>query len=315
MSSVQPNTHATDRPFTAATLLVFAALIMGIQDGGIKYLAADWSIWQFSLLRAFFALPVLFITTRLIGGASRMVPVKWSAVLARTACMVVALFFFFGSLATLSFAQAAAGLYTAPLFVAMLSHLLLRERVGPRRLVAIIGGFAGAMLILQPDLTAVGLLTFLPVGAGAFYALGLIVTRRMCVQESAFTLATGTQAAYGLAGLVGSVWLMLTPAPLSAVEQLPFVFQPWIPLTAMTLAIVAVVSALNVAGHTGMARAYQTAEASFLAPFDYTYLVFATLLGALFWSEAITPITIIGILMIAGGGGYVAWRERHGKDA
>lgn len=311
MTSVSKLPPAVDRPVAAVSLLIFSTFLLSIQDAGMKIFSAEMSLWQFALLRAVFGLPILVLATRLIGARARLIPIRWHAVAIRTGFILLALICFFSALSKLGLAQAAAGLYTAPLFVGIFSHLLLREKVGPRRVAAIIAGFAGVMLILRPDAGATGLISLLPVGAGALYALALISTRWLCAGESPFALAAATQVAFGLAGLIGSAWLVLAPPSAEIAAAVPALFRPWIDPGATGLWAIVAIAVLNVVAHTGSARAYQTAEASFLAPFDYGYLVFATLWGVLYWGEAVSAPMVLGMAMIAGGGAYVAWRERR----
>ena len=70
-------------------------------------------------------------------------------------------------------------------------------------------------------------------------------------------------------------------------------------------------SIINVTSNISLARAYQSAEASWLAPFDYSYIVFATFWGYVFWAHVPDALTVLGMALIAGAGGYVAWRERQ----
>ncbi len=72
-------------------------------------------------------------------------------------------------------------------------------------------------------------------------------------------------------------------------------------------------SCLNLTANIGLTRAYQSAESSWLAPFDYSYLVFATFWGMVMWGEIPDIQSFIGMSIIAAAGSYVAWRERREK--
>lgn len=260
-------------------------------------------------MRALIALPLLWLATRLVGGGSTIWPQNVYAVGVRTVCMLCALTFFFSSISVFGIAYAAAGLYTAPLFIAVFSHFCLDEQVGPRRALAIVLGFIGALLVLQPQGGKLSILHLLPILAGAAYAMGLMATRRLCAAESAFTLTAGTQAAYAVAGVLGCWWLAAMPPSEALSGSVPFLFHAWAQPEADVIAIVVLTGLLNVLAHTGMSRAYQQAETSFLAPFDYSYLAFATLWGILVWEEKITAWGFAGIALIAVAGVYIAWRE------
>jgi drug/metabolite transporter (DMT)-like permease len=139
----------------------------------------------------------------------------------------------------------------------------------------------------------------------------MVATRHLCKGESAWTLTAVNQAGYLLLGLAGLVVLGIFPASDELEQSLPFFFDAWKPLTLVTVGIVAVIGAMNVIGHTAVGRAYQTAEASFLAPFDYSYLAFACLWSVLVWSDKLTAGNLLGMALIAGAGIFIAWRRRQ----
>ncbi|MDH5557541.1 MAG: DMT family transporter, partial [Alphaproteobacteria bacterium] len=184
-----------------------------------------------------------------------------------------------------------------------------REHLGPRRMVAIAAGLTGTLLILRPGTDNFALVGLMPVGAGLCYAGQILVTRKLCRAESPVTLALGvaiTFLVFGLGGLVIFSWA--DPGAL-AVEW-PYLFTGWHEPALWVLAIVVVSSVLNLTANIGLAKAYQSAEASWLAPFDYSYMIFATFWGFVFWGDIPDILTFTGMAMIATAGAFVTWRER-----
>ncbi len=100
-----------------------------------------------------------------------------------------------------------------------------------------------------------------------------------------------------------------TPTSLS--EPWPYLFTGWHPLEYWVLGLIAVCSLINMISNLGLAKAYQSAEASWLAPFDYSYLIFATFWGYIFWRDVPDGLTFLGMALIAGSGSFVAWRDRQ----
>ena len=301
-SSAKPN-------LVAAAVLVCAVFLLSTQDMLFKLFSDQISLWQFVAVRALAALPMIALFVSLRRSWPSMRPLSLRAMLLRSSLMLVALTCFFTSLTMLTMAEAAAGLYTSPLFVAMLAPLLLQERVGPRRIIAIAAGFIGTMLILRPNLDQMGVQFFLPVAAGAFYGMALIVTRKLCAREHPLALASFHQAGYLLMGSTGIVVLTLNAPEPASVAALPFLLQGWVAISMPVLAIIVLIGSVNVVGHTGMTYAYQNAEASFLAPFDYSYLVFAGLWSLAIWQDPLGPIDFLGMALIAGAGIFISWRR------
>ena len=232
----------------------------------------------------------------------------------RSLLLVSAMVCLFGGIPFLELAEIAAGLYVFPLFVAVLSALLLGERVGPRRVLAILAGFGGTLLILKPGTDAFRLVSLMPVGAGLCYAGTVITTRRLCRQESPLTLAFGVGVTLVTVGALG-VLIFSTLSPGAWARDWPYLFTGWHWIDPWVLGLIAVCSCLNLVSNIGLAKAYQSAEASWLAPFDYSYLIFATFWGFVFWRHVPDGLTFTGMAMIAGAGAFVAWRERRERRA
>ena len=303
-----------DRPALAATLMVGALALLGLQDSLIKLTSSSVSLWQFQLLRSGINLSLLLVFSYFVWGLHNLVPKRLWAVALRSTCQVGAMFFFFAGIPFLSLTEIAAGLYVFPLFIAVLSTIVLGERVGPRRIFAILTGFTGAVLILKPGTASFQPYALLPVGAGLFYAATILITRKLCREESPVALSFGVSIAFvslGILGLLITTGLAVFELAPDMAVQWPYLFTGWHPLEGTVLAIIAACSCLNVTANIGLSKAYQSAESSWLAPFDYSYLIFATFWGIVMWNDVPDQWSFTGMAMIAGAGIYVAWRERQ----
>ena len=302
-----------DNPALAASLMVSALCLLALQDSLVKLASADISLWQFQFMRAGFNLAMLLVLARFMwGGASPRPRRLWTVVL-RSSLLLGAMICFFGAIPFLSLSQVAAGLYVFPLFVTVLSAIVLREKVGPRRIFAVLIGFGGTLLILKPASDAFQWVSLAPVLAGLFYAATVLTTRKLCREESPATLALGVSLAFILIGILGIAVLEIF-RPVKLAQDWPYLFVGWNPLSWPIVGIIVACSMLNLTANIGLAKAYQSAESSWLAPFDYTYLIFATFWGIVMWADIPDMMSITGMVLIAASGCYVAWRERMEKN-
>lgn len=299
-----------DRPAFAVGILVTALFFLGFQDTLIKLTSGEVSLWQFQAIRSSLNLSILILVSCIVWGLSWPRPKRVWAVALRSLLLVGAMIFLFAGIPVLTLAQIASGLYTFPLFVALLSFFLLGEQVGPRRIIAIVLGFVGTLLIMKPGTDDFTPLSLLPVAAGLCYAGTVIITRRLCRYESPVTLLLGVAICFVPISISGTLFFTPEPFP-SLAASWPYLFTGWHPIELSLWAIIALCSVINVFSNMGLAKAYQSAEASWLAPFDYSYLVFATFWGFVFWGHMPDGMTFAGMALIAGAGGFTAWRERR----
>lgn len=297
----------------AAGLMLFALFTLGFQDALVRIAAPETSIWMFQLIRATGNLVLILVVSRLIWGGMPRRPVRLWAVTVRSLCMLCALLFFFGGIQHLTLAEMAAGLYTFPIFVTLLSAFVMRERVGLQRIGAVAIGAAGAALILQPGSDDFTVIKLMPIGAGCAYAGVVILTRRWCRQESPLTLATGVAVCFWLAGLIGVVGLSAFPLPDGITAALPYLATGWVEPIWMVIGLCLACSVLNLVSNVALAKAYQSAESSWLAPFDYSYLIFATFWGWVFFADLLNLSMVLGMMLITSAGLFTAWRENRLK--
>ncbi|MEL0141792.1 MAG: DMT family transporter, partial [Alphaproteobacteria bacterium] len=215
----------------------------------------------------------------LSGGVQLIYPQRRLAVAARSLVMVFCMFCFFSASPFLSVAQMAAGLYTYPLFVSLLATPLLGETVGKWRIGALIIGATGALFMLNPLAETFSLAQLLPIAAGFFYACNIIILRRYCREETPLALTFANGMMFFLSGLAGSLILSIAPLSPDLQTAMPFVAIGWPAIGLSVIGFAALCSILNLFGNLGLTRAYQTADSSWLAPLDFSYLLFAAIWG------------------------------------
>ncbi|MFD1911356.1 DMT family transporter [Halodurantibacterium flavum] len=295
-----------NRVLAAAGLVCLGCLIIGFTDNYVRVIAAEAGIWQFHLIRSLMALPIMALVARMMGQG--LWPRRVRPVLLRSLFAASSMFIYFGCLALMPIGEVVAGLYTAPIFVLLISALVYGERIGPWRIFGVILGFAGILIILRVDQVALSPLSLMPVLAGFLYAIGNIGTRRWCAGEGALTLNAGFFLFMGIGGAIGAMVLGILPV---AAPDGPegFVLRGWVMPSATFFFWTFVQAVGSLVGVALVIRGYQIAEASYVAVFENALLVFAVFWALVLWGEVPSLSALIGMAAIAGAGTLIALRR------
>jgi S-adenosylmethionine uptake transporter len=291
-------TAPLEQPQKAITLMILGMLILPGMDAIAKWLSSSISTGQVVCYR--FLLQALFLLPFFWSVRGRIPLTDIPLHVARGALMIVGTFAFFTALKYLPIADAIAIFFVAPLILTLLATLFLGEKIGWRRLLAIIVGFAGALIVIRPNFEVFGWPALLPLVAAAAFSVYLILTRRLSQRETPIRM----QFFSGLfGGLIATLALGFGDRigwPLFATVA-PTQFE-WFLLFALAL--------ISTVGHLLVVHAFQRAPAGLLAPFQYTEIIGATLLGVLFFGDFPDALTWLGVGIIVGSGLYVFHRER-----
>ncbi len=212
----------------------------------------------------------------------------------RSGLLFAATLLFFTALSLMEFAEAVALLQTAPLIITALAALVLGEAVGIRRWSGVCIGLIGALIIVRPGLGVFQPAALLPLGAAVCMASYQVATRMLSTADSIWTTLLYTA---GVGTLIASAAVPLFWTPPSLTE-------------ALLMAVIGVIAGF---GHLALVYGLSQASASMLAPFNYTALVWATLLGFVFFAELPDAMTLAGAAIVVGAGLYVWHRERVRK--
>ena len=296
-----------NRTLAAAMAILGYAVLIGFMDNFVRVIAAEGGLWQFHFLRSCMAAAVFGLAA--LPFSLRLRPRNVRAVVLRSAVHAGAMLIYFGCLAFLTVAQTAAGLFTAPIFVLLMSRFLFGHPLGPVRIVAVLVGFVGVLMVLSPGSQApLGWASLLPVVAGALYALGNMATREWCAEESAATLTLGFFVTLGVCGLVGLVVLGLWQ-PLAAPGTDGFILRGWIWPSQSFVFWTSVQAVGSMLGVGLMVRGYQLAEASRVSIFEYLVLPVSALWSFTLWGESITLMAALGMGLIVAAGTMIVLRK------
>src|ERR1051325_1759034 len=259
-----------------ATAMVIAVGALSLMDACMKILSPHYSPMQIAGMRGLVVLPVVVPWVWLSGGFGQLLRVRFRLHLLRGALGIMMLVTFAYALRALPLSEAYAIFFVAPLIITALASPILGEQVGKQRWIAISFGFAGALIVLRP--TSAGALT-LPGLAILICALGYASS---AITVRVLSRTDSTQS------LV--FWLMLLVAVGGTLLALPS-WRPIQPAHWFALGGIAVAGSI---GQWGVTEAFRHGQASFVAPFEYTALVWGVSLAWTFWRSLSGPATFAG---------------------
>jgi drug/metabolite transporter (DMT)-like permease len=296
------------KPMAAALCMVGSMILLGFVDNFVATIAAQVSVWQFLAVRATMAVPLIYVLSLL--GLGTMRPKRWWAVTLRSALTAIGLMLYFGSLAFLPIAQSLAGLFTSPIFVLLMTVLVLKQRIGIWRVIAVAIGFAGILLVLGIQQGAPGWVILMPVAGGLFYAAGSLATRVLCAEESTLSMLSGIMIVQSVIGVLALVMLAIW-SPVVPEGADGFLLRGWVWPIAPVFPYIVMQAVISVFGVFLLIRAYQWGEASQVSVLEYSIMIFGPFFGWLLMGQTITPTMMAGIALIMVAGGIIAVRSKE----
>lgn len=277
-----------------AVLMMASMSAFTINDAFVKLLGDDLPFFQFLLLRTIGA-TVLILALAYRAGAL-VLPEKsrdrWLIAL-RSPAEMAAAYFFLTALIHMPIANVTAILQVLPLTVALGAALFLGERVGWRRFVAIGIGFVGVYLIVRPGADGFSIYSVYALLAVLAVTVRDLAARRLSPSVSSLTVAAAavlTILAFAVVGAANTVWK-------------PMASEDWLWLAGSIVTIIG--------GYLFSVSAMRVGEIGFVAPFRYTSLLVALVVGLVVFGEWPDQVTLIGATIVVATGLFTLWRERR----
>ena len=281
---------STDRPVLGIALMLAGIAGFSVMDATIKWLTADYPVTEVVALRSWFGLPLLCVFALYQEGLQGLRTRRPLVHIGRYLLVLALSFSFFWALSQMKLVDAIAITFAAPIFITALSVPLLKEAVGLHRWVAIGIGFSGVLIMLRPGMGVFQWAAVVVIGSALVYSLLMITTRAFKATESTAALMLYPQLGMSLTGIVLAPFIWVTPS-------------------LSDLGLFALAGTFGSVGVMCLTHAFRLAPAAVVSPFEYSALIWATLLGYLLWGELPDGYTLIGASVVISSGLYIIYRE------
>ena len=274
----------------AVILNISAWMLLPFMDGLAKFLSQDIHFLQVVWGRYFFMAFFCISITYLFFNKHLKFPKGIKIQILRSFFLFFSTLFFFYAISIISLAEALTLAFISPIIATILSFLILKEKVGLRRWIAVISGFIGVLFVIRPGFNEINLATIAAVGAGICYAFYVISTRKLSSIDSPLMTLIFT-------GLTGAIVISLI---------VPY-FWTWLTLSQWMLLIS--LAAIGTMAHLLLILSLTLAEASKLAPLAYSEIIMNVIIGYYFFGDFPNQWIWIGLTIIIASGVYISLRE------
>ena len=291
-------------------LILLGMLVFSVQDSIMKYIYSFVSLYEVYLIRTL----VSFIIIILLLKITRKPIVFKTRYPILTFCRVVLFFFgfssFYISLTVLPLVTATALFFVTPFLITIFAKFFLKEQIGPRRWSAVIIGFIGVYVILNPNFDNFDYMSLTPILCAFCYSLSMIIIKITSEKDSVYT-QTFT---FYIGAIIISVIFYFTfgDGQYNTIDHpaSQFIFREWFTNLENSMLLMIATGFTASVAFLLLFSAYRIASPAVVSPFEYSILVWSSLSGWFFFNEIPDLKTIIGIILIVCGGIYIFIREK-----
>lgn len=298
-----------DTTFKGILIVMAGMAVFSIQDIIIRTLSGEYSVLEIMFFRSIIALGPMLLMVHMSGGLSTLKTSQPVLMTLRGTLQMLSYVTFYLALAAMPLADATAMFFVSPLIVTVLSTFFLEEKVGIRRVVGVLLGFSGVLIIVQPGTGAFGFEALLPLGAALTYASSVIFTRRLGKTHSGASMAFHAMLVFLVVSSVAGAILGDGSFAREDNPSISFLLRGWHMPAITDFMMLAALGLIAACGFYCLSQAYRLGEASAVAPFEYIAMPLAVFWGFVIWREVPEWTTVAGIVLIVGSGLYILHRE------
>lgn len=302
------------RPLRGILYLCLGVFFFSLHDVAVKWVSGVYPLAEVLAIRSATAVPFFLVLVHLNAGLRALASSRLGLILVRAVLLLIGYLAYYLGFAALPFTDAVALYMSVPLIIVALSGPFLGERIGWLSWLAVIAGFAGVLVMLQPGSGVFEPAALLILFCACLYSIAMVITRGLSATAPASVMAFYNTLFFLLAatgiGLVQTRWGLGTWEH----PSLAFLTRPWVWPSAHDLAIMVGCGLMAFGGIAGLTYAYREADANQVASFEYTALIWAPVWGFLIWQEVPGAATIAGAVLIVGAGLVALLAGRRGSS-
>ena len=291
-------------------LILLAMMVFSVQDGIMKYIFSFVSLYEVYLIRTVVSFALILFYLKL---NKKPIVFKTQYPLL-TFCRVILFFFgfssFYISLTVLPLGFATALFFVTPFLITIFAHFFLKEEIGIRRWSAVVVGFIGVYITLNPDFNNFNYLSLLPILCAFCYSLSMIIIKKTSEKDSVYTQ---TFTFYFGAIIFSTIFYFLIGDGQYNTSDHPasqFIFREWFVDLESSILFMATTGLTATVAFLLLFTAYSIASPAVVSPFEYSILLWSPLIGWIYFNEIPSLNTVIGILIIVSSGIYIFMREK-----
>jgi len=291
-------------------LILLGMLIFSVQDSIMKYIYNFVSLYEVYLIRTLVSFVVILLFLKI---AKKPIIFKTQYPLL-TYCRVILFFFgfssFYISLTVMPLVTATALFFVTPFLITIFAKFFLKEQIGPRRWLAVIIGFVGVYIILNPNFSNFDYLSLTPIFCAFCYSLSMIIIKKTSEKDSVYTQ---TFTFYFGAIIISLIFYFIIGDGQYNTTDHPafqFIFREWFTSLETSMLIMIATGLTASVAFLLLFTAYRIASPAVISPFEYSIIIWSSLSGWFFFNEIPDLKTIIGIFLIVCGGIYIFFREK-----
>ena len=282
--------------------LCAGVLVFSFQDAILKGLSGSHAVTLAIVLRSIVGLPILLVMVHFETGLRALRTGNWKGLILRGLTLMASYTTYYMAFPALPLAEAVALFFTSPIFVTLLAWLFLHERITPLAWAAVVAGFVGVVIVLQPGSGLFKPAALLSLFSAAAYALSMILARRYGARESTTVMAFYVNGVYLCAASLIAVIVALLGVEPTGNPSLDFLVRPWDMPGAVDMVLMGVCGVIAAVGMTLLTHAYRLGNANLVTVFEYTGMFWVPLWGYLLFAEVPNLNTVIGTVIIIFSG-------------
>jgi len=283
--------------------LCFGVFIFSLQDAIIKQVSGGYALTEVVFLRSCIGLPILLVLVhREVGWRSLLSSSHLPALALRALIMLGAYTAYYMAFPALPLADAVALYFTVPLFVTALAAPVLGEHIGWKVWAAVVLGFAGVLVMLQPGTGLFEPAALLSLVSAALYGTAMLMARKMGNRLPTSVMAFYQNGFFLLGAALAAGVLHLAGIEHASHPSVAFLVRPWVLPSWSDGLLIGICGVVAATGTMFLTAAYRVARSSTVTPFEYTGILWAPLWGYLFFAEVPRFTTFVGaaIILVAG---------------